>query len=130
VSSHEEQAASVLAVERARAAAVVARDIDTLAGLLHERLTYIHATGVRHDRAQLLEFMRVGPRFLSVELLQPQVLVHGDCAIVTGELCLCLQHEPQAQPIEARSWASQVWLRDKPTTARWRLALFQSTRPA
>lgn len=120
--------AEVLAAERARAAAVVARDAETLATLLHDTLTYVHATGLRHDRAQLLQFVMTGPRFLMVELGAPLVQLHGDCAIVTGDLHLCLQREPAAEPIEARSLASEVWLRDATLPRRWRLALFQSTR--
>ena len=122
--------AEVLAAERARAAAVVARDAGALAALLHDTLTYIHATGVRHDRAQLLQFVLKGPRFLSVALAAPQVRLHGDCAIVTGDLHLRLQRDPTAEIIEARSLASEVWLRDDALPRRWRLALFQSTRPA
>lgn len=122
--------AEVLAAERARAAAVVARDAETLAALLHNGLSYVHATGVRHDRAQLLQFVLTGPRFLVVALLAPQVRLHGDCAIVTGDLQLRLQREPTAEIIETRSLASEVWLRDADQPHRWRLALFQSTRPA
>lgn len=121
---------AVQAAERARAAAVVARDIGALATLLHDELSYVHATGVRHDRAQLLQFVQTGPRFLSVELCQPALRLHGDCAIVVGELRLRLQREPQQEPIDARSLASQVWLRDREAAPRWRLALFQSTRIA
>ncbi len=121
--------AAVLAAGHARAAALVARDLDALDTLLHDALSYTHATGVRHDRAQLIEFVRTGPRFLSVQLLQPQVRLHGDCAIVTGELRLRLQREADAEPIEARSLTSEVWLRDGDAAAsRWRLTLFQSTR--
>ena len=122
---------AVLAAERARAAAVVARDIGALAALLHDELSYVHATGVRHDRGQYLQFVQTGPRFLWVDLLQTQVRLHGDCAIVTGELHLRLRREPDAEPIEAHSLASQLWLRDgDPESPRWRLTLFQSTRCA
>ena len=120
--------ADVLAAERARAATVVARDTDALAMLLHDGLTYIHATGVRHGRAQMLQFVQTGPRFLAVALVTPRVQLHGDCAIVTGDLHLRLQREPAAEPIEARSLASEVWWRDAAPPHRWRLALFQSTR--
>jgi ketosteroid isomerase-like protein len=123
-----ETIAEVLAAERARAAALVARDADTLAALLHDGLVYIHATGVRHDRAQLLQFVMNGPRFLQAELRAAQVRLHGDCALVTGELTLRLQREPAAEPVQAQSLASEVWLRDAASPARWRLALFQSTR--
>lgn len=119
----------VLAAEHARAVALVARDLDALDALLHDTLSYTHATGVRHDRGQLIEFVRTGPRFVSVQLLPLQVRLHGDCAIVTGELWLRLQRATDAEPIEARSLASEVWLRDGDAAPpRWRLTLFQSTR--
>lgn len=126
----DECIAEVLAAGHERAAAVVARDAEALATLLHDGLTYIHATGVRHDRAQLLQFVMTGPRFLAVELGTPQVRLHGNCAIVTGDLHLRLRREPATEIIEARSLASEVWLRDAALPRRWRLALFQSTRPA
>jgi ketosteroid isomerase-like protein len=118
----------VLAAEQARAAALVARDLPALAALLHDALHYVHATGVLHDRAQLLQFVATGPRFLQVKLHAPTVQLHGDCAIVTGELQLRLQRDLASEPVEARSLASEVWLRDAALPRRWRLALFQSTR--
>lgn len=121
--------AEVMAAEQARAAAMVACDAEVLAGLLHEELVYTHATGARHDRAQLLQFLHSGPRFLEVELRAAQCRLHGDAAIVTGELRLRLQRVGDAGPTDALSLASEVWLRDAAAPARWRLVLFQSTRP-
>lgn len=120
--------ADVLAAEHARAAALVARDTQALATLLHDELQYIHATGVLHDRAGLLRFVQDGPRFLAAELRTPRVRLQGPCALVTGELQLRLQREPGSAPVEARSLVSQVWLRAGDPPHRWRLALFQSTR--
>ncbi len=117
---------AVLAAEGARAAAFVARDAAALERLLHERLVYVHATGARHDRDRLLQFLRDGPQFLSVQLHEPRVdLLADGVALVTGLLRMRLRREPGAAPVEAESLASQVWLR---TDGAWRLVLFQSTR--
>jgi ketosteroid isomerase-like protein len=118
----------VLAAARARAAAVVARDTVTLAQLLRDDLVYTHATGVQHDHDGLLQFVRDGPSFLAVALGDPVVRLHGEVAVLTGTLRLCLRREPAAEPVEARSLASAVWLREAGATWGWRLLLFQSTR--
>jgi ketosteroid isomerase-like protein len=115
---------AVLAAERARAAALMARDREGLAALLHEGLVWIHATGVRHDHAQLLDFVANGPRFLAVALHEARVEVDGRHALLDGELHLRLQRG-DAAPVEARSWASALW---RLGPAGWRLRLFQSTR--
>jgi ketosteroid isomerase-like protein len=119
---------AVLAAERARAAALVARDLVALEALLHDELVYVHATGVRHDRGALLRFVQQGPSFLAVELGAPRVRRHGELALVTGELHLRLQREPDVAPVDARSLASAVWLLEP--SGAWRLLQFQSTRVA
>ena len=117
---------AVLAAEGARAAALVARDAVALEGLLHEHLVYVHATGVKHDRAQLLQFLHDGPQFLSVHLQEPQVqLLAEGVALVTGLLHMRLRREASVAPVEVGSLASQVWLN---TNGSWRLVLFQSTK--
>jgi ketosteroid isomerase-like protein len=119
---------AVLAAERARAAALVARDIEMLNGCPHEDLVYVHATGVRHDRAQLLHFVGHGPRFVAVELRETSVDGRGDIALVFGELHMTLQRPGDAAVTEVRSWASEAWCRG--ADRRWQLRLFQSTRLA
>ena len=121
---------AVLAAERTRAAALVARDVEALAACLHPELVYVHATGTRHDRDQLLHFAMHGQRFLAVTLGEPQIVCRGDAAIVVGTLELLLQRPGESAPTTARSWASAVWWRDPGNDARWRLRLFQSTRIA
>lgn len=116
--------AAVLAAERARGAAFVARDAQALDAMLHEDLVYIHATGVRHDRHALLEFVANGPRFLRVELQPSCIDLQGDVAIVSGALVLALRRAADGPVIDAHSWASALWLRD---AQGWRLRLFQST---
>jgi ketosteroid isomerase-like protein len=122
MSPHDE----VLAAEARRAAALVNADLDRLGALLAPELVYVHATGLRHDRGQLLEYLRDGPRFHKVCLEPQQVQVHNCVAIVCGLLSLRLQR-PGQDAVDASSWVTQVWVKH---ADGWRLAAFQSTRPA
>lgn len=121
---------TVLRRERERADAVMARDIERLRLLLADDLVYVHATGVRHGKTELLDFVQHGPRFLQVEVLAPQVTVMGASVLVTGELQLQLQRSADAPPTLARSWVSQVWVPGQGGDGAWTLRLFQSTRQA
>lgn len=94
---------AVLAAERSRCAAFVARDAQALAATLHDDLVYIHATGVRHDCRGLLDFVTTGPRFLRVELQPSGVELRSDVAIVTGTLALTLQRAADGPVIDACS---------------------------
>jgi len=115
-----------LQAERARAAALVARDAAALAALLHPDLRYVHATGIRHDHDGYLQTLQTGPRFLEVVLTPEQTLDLAEGAALSGRLFMRLQREGEPV-VEARSWVSALWLR---SDAGWRLRLFQSTREA
>ncbi|WP_332748987.1 nuclear transport factor 2 family protein [Hydrogenophaga sp.] len=119
---------ALLACERARADAVMAGDLDWLAGLLADDLVYVHAPGQRHDKAQLLAYLRAGPRFLAIDLLNPSVQVMSDCALVVGELEMRLLRNPNEEPVTVRSWVSEVWVRGSRDHTEWKLRLLQSTR--
>lgn len=118
----------LLACERARADAVVAGDLHRLADLLADDLVYVHAPGQRHDKTQLLAYLRTGPRFLAIDFLNPSVRVMSDCALLVGELEMCLQRTPKEPPVTVRSWVSELWVRDMAGRAGWTLRLLQSTR--
>lgn len=119
---------ALLACERARADAVMAGDLDRLAGWLADDLVYVHAPGQRHDKAQLMDYLRNGPRFLAIDLLNPSVQVMSDCALVVGELQMRLQRNPDEEPVTVRSWVSEVWVRGSRDFTEWKLRLLQSTR--
>ena len=118
----------VLAAERRRAAALLARDTAALADLLHPSLRYVHAPGACHDRAALLRFVADGPRFHGVDFTVDQHWpLADDAVLLCGRLHLRLQRG-DAPVQDARSWASALWCRAADGT--WRLAVFQSTREA
>jgi ketosteroid isomerase-like protein len=114
----------LLAAERQRAAAVVALDLESLATCLDENLIYVHATGTVHDRGELLEYIRTGPRFHEVRLEPRSTRIHGNVGMVFGDLRLRLQRAGE-QPVEAHSVATELWVRHG---SRWQLVSFQSTR--
>ncbi len=116
----------VLAAEAARAAALVRRDLQALEAILDDGLTYVHATGVRHDRRELAEYVRTGPQFHEVRLEPASLQVIGDVALVAGDLHLQFQR-PAGELVKAVSMVTAAWVR---RATGWKLAAFQSTRPA
>lgn len=119
---------AVLAAERVRAAAVVARDRAALAALLHDDLVYVHATGTRHGKADWLRFVDTGPAFIEVDFRVQQLADLEGSALLHGELHLRLRRDGETEVVVAQSWASALWLRA--ADGAWRLRLFHSTRPA
>ena len=116
----------LLEAERRRSAALVARDVAEMDACLDRNLVYVHATGVEHDREGLLDYVRTGPVFHEVRLEPRSIRIYGEVALLFGELNLKLQRAG-AESVEARSLATEVWIR---RADGWRLASFQSTRPA
>ncbi|QJW85345.1 nuclear transport factor 2 family protein [Ramlibacter terrae] len=114
--------------ERARAHAVVARDTARLATHLDDGLAYVDATGTRQDKTGFLQFVETGPAFPAVEFEVAEAMALGSGAMLLGRLHLALRRAGDAEIVEARSWATAVWLRG--ADGHWRLRAFQSTRAA
>ena len=76
--------AGVAESSAARLRALMDGDIDQLSALLAEELRYVHATGVAHDRAAYLQFVREKLRFLDVRLESQVVREFGEIALLTG----------------------------------------------
>lgn len=84
----------VLAAEQQRAAAWIAGDTARLAAYLDDELVYIHATGVRHNREQLLEYLSTGPRFEGMGFQPRSFRLDGDFALLSGALHLRVAARP------------------------------------
>ncbi|SDY35560.1 protein of unknown function [Variovorax sp. YR266] len=108
----------------ARMKALMDGDIECLSALLADGLRYVHATGVSHDRAGYLQFVRERLKFLDVHLESRVIKVFGACAVVTGRLCQRIVRAGESEPVTLSSWAIEVWEH----TDGWRLVDFQSTR--
>ena len=76
-------------LEYAQAAAVVARDFETLERTYAEDFRFVHGTGEVQNKAEWLERLRTGEaRYRSREHEQLEVEIHGDVAVTYGELLI------------------------------------------
>ncbi|XPP27369.1 MAG: nuclear transport factor 2 family protein [Leucobacter sp.] len=117
--------AEVREAEKARIAALLARDYDALEGMLDERIAYIHSTAHRDTKASLLETLRSDAyRYLDMETDLQQIEAVGDDAVwAFGQMRAVI--EIGAGPAgERHSLLTQLWVRDGET---WKLLSFQVT---
>jgi len=114
----------VAAWSAARLQALKDGDEARLSALLADGLRYVHATGVAHDRAGYLSFVREKLRFLDIRLESPSIKEFAEIAVITGLLVQRVVRTGESEPVTLSSWAIEVWERNE----GWRLIDFQSTR--
>lgn len=111
--------------EAARGPALVARDFTMLESLLADDLVHVHSTGVVHDKAAYLDYVRGPLTFLAVERHGLQVTIHGNAAVMTGYMSNVMQRPGPSAPVTVDSHVVQVWMLG---AAGWQISLFQATR--
>jgi hypothetical protein len=111
--------------DTARSRALVARDFDTLAQFLADELIHIHSTGVVHNKAAYLDYVRGPLVFLSIERRDLKVKLLGEAAVMTGTVSNVMQPPGPAAPVTVESHVVQIWVADP---AGWKLAVYQATR--
>jgi ketosteroid isomerase-like protein len=112
------------AVERRRQQALVDVDLDTLDELFDDTLVHIHAPGLVHDKAQLLEHTATRRPYLGITRGDLLVRLFGDVAVVTGPITNRLRTAEGGERTLA-GVATQV-LRRGPEGG-WRYVSFQMT---
>lgn len=114
----------ILELEDRRRRALIEVDLGTLDELLDEELVHIHAPGVTHTKAQLLE--HTATRQAYIEILRGELLVRvfDDVAIVTGPIKNRLRTEAGGERALA-GVATQVLRCD--AAGVWRFVSFQMT---
>ena len=83
---------AILSLEAKRIAAMVRRDITTLAPLLADDLSYSHSSGRTDTKASFLELVRSG-HYLDVDFPEREVVSSGDAAIVRGRAQMRVSHD-------------------------------------
>jgi ketosteroid isomerase-like protein len=78
--------AGILAAEERRRRALIDGDLAALDDLFDASLVHIHAPGVVHDKAQLLEHVATNQAYLDIVRGELTVRVFGDVAVVTGPI--------------------------------------------
>lgn len=119
--------AQILAVEATRQKALVDGDLDTLAEIFDDSLLHIHAPGLTHDKAQLLEHVAKRRAYIDVSRgdLIVRVLGEGqDVAVVTGRVINHMR-TPEGGERTLAGPATQVLQRD--ADGVWRFVSFQMT---
>lgn len=120
VSAEEE----VLAVEERRRDALVAGDIDRLAELFDDSLIHIHAPGLVHTKALLLEHVSVRRAYIEITRQDLLVRVFGDTAVITGGI-VNRMHAPDGGERIVDGVVTQVLHRAG--DGAWRFVSFQMT---
>jgi pimeloyl-ACP methyl ester carboxylesterase/ketosteroid isomerase-like protein len=114
----------ITALETRRCQALMAGDVEALAGLLAPELTHVHANGEVDDRDSYLHKVRERLRFPSVKRHSLDVRVHGDVAIAVGRLEQAVEVVATGQRLPMRLVTTQAWVR---CDRGWLLSSFHAT---
>ena len=116
--------AEVLAVEERRRVALIENDLEALDALFDDSLVHIHAPGLTHSKAQLMEHVATRHAYLDLERGELNVRVVGDVAVVTGPLVNRLRTAEGGERVLG-GVATQVLHRSD--DGAWRFVSFQMT---
>jgi hypothetical protein len=120
--------AQVLAVEKARIAAVLAKDVKTLNRICADDLTYIHASGRVDTKASYIE--AVGSDELHYIAWDPKELhvrVFGDTAVLNGEYHVRVinRRMQPPDPLDMNVFILTVYVK---RDGRWQQVAWQTTK--
>ena len=113
----------ILAREAQRCAALLAADVDALAGLLSDRLAFAHATAACEDKSSLLAKMAAGNiAYQTLEVTEQRVIDLGETALLLSRLTAAVTVGGAPRAIDNRTLS--VWTREG---GEWRLVAYQPT---
>lgn len=115
---------AILALESARQRALIDGDIAALDAMFEESLVHIHAPGVVHTKAMLLEHTATRRAYVEISRGELTVRVFGDTAVMTGSMVNRLRN-PDASERTVAGEVTQVLVRG--ADGVWRFASFQMT---
>lgn len=110
-------------LEERRWNAMTQNDLATLDALFADDLIYTHSSGTVDSKASYIQSLRSGDvRYKSVERDPASIIVHGDCAFVTGGARVTVNVRGQDKLIHMRY--SNAWLKHM---GAWRFSLWHAT---
>jgi ketosteroid isomerase-like protein len=110
-------------LEDQRFQAMIDADAATLEKLLADSLVYTHSFGGTDGKASYLDGVR-GKKWVYRKIERPKesIQVHGDCAVVTGQVRIELLSD--GQPKTLNSAYTNVWVKGQ---KGWQMVAWQST---
>jgi ketosteroid isomerase-like protein len=110
-------------LEDRRYQAMCEADAKTLEELLADSLVYTHSYGGADSKQAYLDGIR-GKKWNYRKIERPveDIQVHGDCAIVTGQVRIDLVSDGQAKQLNSRY--TNVWVKG---AKGWQMVAWQST---
>jgi len=110
-------------LESRRYRAMCEADAKTLEELLADSLVYTHSYGGADSKASYLDGIRSKKwQYQAVERPIEDIQVHGDCAVVTGQVRIELLSSGQPKKLNSRF--TNVWVKGK---QGWQMVAWQST---
>jgi ketosteroid isomerase-like protein len=119
-----EVTAQLLDAEARRQRALIDVDLDALDDLLEDSLIHIHAPGLTHTKAQLLEHTATRRAYLEITRGELNLRIIGDVALMTGPIVNRLRTADGGERT-LDGVATQVLHRDN--AGVWRFVSFQLT---
>ena len=114
---------TIKTLEDQRYAAMCAADAAALDRLLADSLVYTHSYGGSDSKASYLEGIRAKKwQYRKIERPKEEIQVHGDCAVVTGQIRIELLSE--GKPKTLNSAYTNVWIKGP---KGWQMVAWQST---
>ena len=114
---------AIRALEDQRYAAMCAGDAAALDKLLADSLVYTHSYGGADSKAAYLDGVRAKKWvYRKIERPKENIQVHGDCAVVTGQVRIELLSD--GKPKTLNSAYTNVWIKGP---KGWRMVAWQST---
>lgn len=114
----------ILALEKRRQQALIDVDLETLDEIFDDSLVHIHAPGLTHTKAQLLEHTATRRAYLEISRGELLVRTFGDVAVITGEITNRLRTADGGSRV-LTGVATQVLARS--ASGAWRFVSFQMT---
>jgi ketosteroid isomerase-like protein len=110
-------------LESRRYRAMCEADVATLEELLADSLVYTHSYGGADSKASYLDGIRSKKWvYQAVERPIEDIQVHGDCAVVTGQVRIELLSSGQPKKLNSRF--TNVWVKGR---QGWQMLAWQST---
>ncbi len=121
--SSQEKIDAVLKADKARGAAILAKQFDVAADYLAEQLLYVHSSSTQETKAEYLERLRTAYYdYSGFEKGEVTARVVGDTVLLTGRVVIHVAVKGTPKVITA-SYLS-VWIQE---AGQWRMVAWQST---